>query len=447
MENVTTYEKILKKEDEGIYIYIPIEIGDGVERMEISYEYSPWKFKGSAWRNDVDVIVVDEKGKDVGTRGSLIRNIIISPYYSTPGFDVREITKGTWNVVVLPARMISDEIDLKVHVKTFTKERKWYAGDTHAHTHNSDGALSYDELIQIAKKMGLEYLFLTDHNRTVLNMPRSQDFLTVVPGLEYTYPNGHINAWGSQQPYQGTFITNTQEGFLKLKEESERNGALISINHPFCSMCGFHWPLDNFDFDGVEVWNGPMRLDNLKAIDWWHDELCKGRKLSAVGGSDYHKDYFVVRILGRPATYIYSNGRSQNDLLKAIKEGRTSISSKIGGTFIDIKCGDSVVGDTVKVDENTKVEINVTNLKKGHILNVYDNEGIIYTYKAKKKCDHNVVLPVKSSKFISADVRYKLKGLKKFLFDIVMTFYIPKQAFMKDLPLMVEALCSPIWFE
>lgn len=447
MSRVTTYEKILRKEDEGIYIYIPIEIEEDVERLEISYDYTPWRPKGSAWLNDVDMILIDDKGCDVGTRGSVIRHAVISPYYSTPGFDVREITKGTWNVVVLPARMISEEIDLKVHVKTFKKERRWYAGDTHTHTHNSDGLQDYRKLIGMAKKAGFDYMFITDHNRTILHMPKSHDFLTIVPGIEYTYPNGHANAWGIQQPYSGTFITNNQEGFLKLKEESEAKGALVSINHPMCSKCGWHWPLDNFDFDVVEIWNGPMRIDNLKAIDWWHNELVKGRKLSAVGGSDYHRDYYIVKLFGKPVTHIYSEGRSQADLLKAIKEGRTSISWQMGSTFIEITSGDSVVGDTVTIKSDTKIKVNVSNLKRGHTLKVYDQEGEIYTYKAKRRENHTVEIPVKNAGFVRAYVRYNLKGFKRFIFNLGMLFAMPEQAFMKEIPPMVEAICSPIWFE
>jgi hypothetical protein len=66
------YKKVLTKADQGIYVYIPIEIDDDVERMEIHYDYTPWQPKGSAWKNDVDVLVLDEKGNDVGTRGSVI---------------------------------------------------------------------------------------------------------------------------------------------------------------------------------------------------------------------------------------------------------------------------------------------------------------------------------------------------------------------------------------
>ena len=64
--------KILRKEDEGIYIYIPIEIEEDVERLEISYDYTPWRPKGSAWLNDVDMILIDDKGCDVGTEVQLL---------------------------------------------------------------------------------------------------------------------------------------------------------------------------------------------------------------------------------------------------------------------------------------------------------------------------------------------------------------------------------------
>ena len=78
---------------------------------------------------------------------------------------------------------------------------------------------------------------------------------------------------------------------------------------------------------------------------------------------------------------------------------------------------------------------------------MYDSEGVIYTYKAKKKGNHIIELPVNKAGFVRADVRWDLKGFKWLLFNLVMTFYIPAQAFMKDVPPMVEAICSPIWFE
>lgn len=444
--SIKEYTKILKKEEEGQYIYIPIEIEKGAERLEINYDYIPWRPKGSAWKNDIDVIVTDDTGEDVGTRGSAIRDIVISPYYSTPGYDTRNLTPGIWNVVVLLARMISDEVDFKVVVKTYKKERKWYVGDTHTHTINSDGNLRYDQLINRAKETGMDYLFITDHNRTIVHMPKSVDYLTVIPGLELTYPKGHANVWGLQKPYSGTVVAGNQEHFLKLKAEAEKNGALVSINHPMCTKCGFRWPLDNFDFGVVEVWNGPMRLDNLKAIDWWDAELRKGRRLSAVGGSDFHKDYGLYKLFGKPVNYVYAEGRAKEDIMKGICEGRTSMSANIKSTFLDITCGESIIGDTVKYSDELTVKVTAKKLKRGHFLIVYDNTGEIFRYKARKKGDYSFDIPVKTTGFIRADVRYKMRGIKKFLFNIGLLFALPEQAFMKEIPPMVESLCGPIWF-
>lgn len=439
------YKKILTKADQGIYVYIPIEIDDDVERMEIHYDYTPWQPKGSAWKNDVDVIVLDEKGNDVGTRGSVIRDITISPYYSTPGFDTRKINKGTWNVVVLPARMISEEVDFSLKIKTFTKEKRWYKGETHCHTHNSDGNLSYDQLIKKAKKAGLDFMFITDHNRTILHLPKSLDYLTVIPGVELTYVNGHSNVWGLQVPYTGTFVTNEQQGYLDKKAEAESKGALVSINHPHCSKCGWHWPLDNFDFDCVEIWNGPMRLDNMKTIEWWDNELKKGRHLSAVGGSDFHRDYYIVPLFAMPTTHVLSDGREPEDIMKGIKEGRTTMTCFPSSTFIEMNVGDAVIGDTVELKEGIKVSVKVKGLKRGHVLRVLDQDGEIYTHKAKCMEDHVAEIPIRSKGYVRAEVVYKYKGILKILYNIGLKFFMPEQAF-KETPPMVFAICSPIWF-
>lgn len=439
------YIKKITKADEFIYVYIPIEIEDDVERLEIHYDYSPWKFKGSGWRNDVDVIVLDELGNDVGTRGSFIRDIVISPYYSTPGYDTRKINKGTWNVVVLPARMISDEIDFSLKIKTFTKEKRWYKGETHVHTENSDGNLSYEQIIKKAKKYGLDYIFITDHNRTILNMPKSLDYLTVIPGLELTYVHGHSNIWGLQKPYSGTFITNTIDGYLKKKKEAEANGALVSLNHPMCSKCGWNWSLD-FDFDVVEIWNGPMRTDNMKTIEWWDNELKKGRHLSAVGGSDFHLNVPIVKLFAMPTNHVISKGRAPEEIMAAIKEGRTSITSHPYSTFIDMWVGENLIGDTVELQKDTKITVSVKGLKKGHILKVIDQDGEIYSYKAKRKQDHLADILVRNKGYIRAQVEFQYKGLSKVFYNIGLKYFMPQDV-IKTSPWFVYAICSPIWFE
>ena len=41
---------------------------------------------------------------------------------------------------------------------------KWYKGDTHLHTTNSDGKYPIEKLIEKCRKIGLDYAIITDHN-------------------------------------------------------------------------------------------------------------------------------------------------------------------------------------------------------------------------------------------------------------------------------------------
>ena len=77
-------------------------------------------------------------------------------------------------------------------------------------------------------------------------------------------------------------------------------GATISVNHPFCSMCGFHMDLEHFHFDCVEVWNTIQHSDNIKNMNWWHNQLLQGNHIAAVGGSDFHKDIGPLKLLAPP---------------------------------------------------------------------------------------------------------------------------------------------------
>ena len=57
---------------------------------------------------------------------------------------------------------------------------KWYRGDTHMHTVNSDGRLRLYELIAKAKKNTLDWIIITDHNYNSLNESFSSEGLTVM---------------------------------------------------------------------------------------------------------------------------------------------------------------------------------------------------------------------------------------------------------------------------
>src|SRR5690606_26035175 len=107
-----------------------------------------------------------------------------------------------------------------------------------------------------------------------------------IPGMELTTNKGHLNFYGAKDPVKDFRVNNMNDLHSRIKEARE-HGAYVSLNHPYCPNTG--WRLDwEFDYDWVEVWNGPWREDNQDAVNWWHEQLVAGRRLVAVGGSDAH---------------------------------------------------------------------------------------------------------------------------------------------------------------
>ena len=103
---------------------------------------------------------------------------------------------------------------------------------------------------------------------------------------------------------------------------------------------------DEACFDMIEVWNGPMRPVNLRGIAWWTNMLKSGRKIAAVGGSDFHHDRRPVR-LAHPVTAVYSASRSAADIVDAALHGRSYIMNGRNGVRLSLTCGEKSFGDTV----------------------------------------------------------------------------------------------------
>ena len=442
-----TINLVLKKGSDQMFHPIPVEVPEGIERLEFIYTYTPKKPPGDIWENEVGFILINEKGEDVGNQGTQGVPVSVSASYATPKYDLSEPNAGTWMVYITAGRILSDEVKVELKINLVPKKARWLKGDTHCHSYYSDGKHSYDWLINKSLKNGLEFLIMTDHNRTVVgDLPRAEG-ITMINGIEMTYPKGHANVWGLKHPYKGTFAVNTFEEWLERKKEAENNGARVCINHPLCTKCPWLWPLEGFDYNIVEVWNGPMRPDNQRCIDWWHDKLTQGFKINAVGGSDYHSDYVVTNLLGNPTTYVYADSSNPEDILKGIEAGHVTITENAkNGTIITMTAGDAMVGDTISYVDGAKVKVSVKNFRKGQTLFVKDQEGILYEYTAKKNGDYEVEVPVRGKGFVRAETKQTYRGFKKLLINVVLYFMIREQAF-KPHPDYCTALCNPIYFE
>lgn len=447
MEQSIRITRFVEKSEEKTYIRVPFDIPDNVETVEIRYSYPGDKANSMAIgeKNVFDFALLDQNGGDIGATGSEYNHITVSASYSSPGYK-RVEPVGRWTII-LGAYLIRQGGAEIVYDITFRfKERRFLKGDTHVHTLNSDGRLSYAQIADKAKKAGLDYLIITDHNNSTRGLPLPVvDGLTVIPGLEFTSFFGHLNMWGVPTPYDGSYAVNNEREFAVLNKQADERGAVQSLNHPFCSLCPWKWHKD-FIYQTVEVWNGVMREDNMKTIAWWQSELASGKRLGAVGGSDYHGTFPSFAFLGRPATFVYAMSRSQGDILTALREGRAIILSSPKAPMLSIESGAARVGDVVTLQEDTTVTVRSERLRRGETLRIFDASGEIYSHKATKSGTFEVTLPVKTAGFVRAETIKLGNPLFRLILRLALKFISPEQS-KKPVPPMVTALTNPIYFQ
>lgn len=450
MKDTLVIERFFPKEEERSYIKLPFSVPENVESMDITYAYAGDKANSNVTgekKNVIDFGLLDENGDDAGTRGSSVRRVFISPYGSTSGYKRRSVSAGTWTAV-LGAYQVRDEgVTVKITIVFAYKKRQWLKGDTHTHTTNSDGKLSHQALAEKAKKKGLDYIFFTDHNNNMVGIaPPSVDGLTMIKGVELTNYQGHMNMWGVEKPYDGSFAINSKEEFLVYNEQARDRGAVLTLCHPLCSRCPWLMGFDDIHYDVIEIWNGPMRNDNVRCIEWWDSLLKQGKRIPAVGGSDYHQDFVVTDLLAEPTTVVNAFGRSPTDILLAIKEGRCVVTTKTHGTMIDINIDGKGIGDTASFKEGQKAKITVTKMKRGHWLEVVDQDGISFTFKAKRKGDYTFDVPVRGKGYVRADVKFNKRGLSRLIHRIVLFFMMREEAFAV-IPPFPFTVANPVYVE
>lgn len=257
------------------------------------------------------------------------------------------------------------------------ENRIWLKGDTHLHTCNSDGKLTPGQLVEACQQAGLDYAIITDHNYNTVKASYTDKNLLVMQGQEITDDLGHINVWGKKVPQDPPYILKTTEDYDAVLAPCREAGATISVNHPFCSMCGFHMDLEHFHFDCVEVWNTIQHSDNIKNMNWWHNQLLQGNHIAAVGGSDFHKDIGPLKLLANPTTIVHTTAKTEEAVLQALREGRSVVTNKPGTSMIYLTVGDANVGDTVSYAPGLTGKVAVTKFKKGHTIKVFNNNDVI----------------------------------------------------------------------
>lgn len=183
---------------------------------------------------------------------------------------------------------------------------RWFKGNTHTHTVNSDGDSTPDEVVRWYREARYHFLVITDHDFSTpvegLNAIHAADrrFL-VIPGEEVSDTGGdkpvHLNLLGTSRlvKAQGG-ATSAQALQRDLDAMRQVDGALVQINHP-----NFGWALGAADLAAskgahlLEIHNGHPMVNNLggggvpSAEAMWDAMLSAGQKVFAVASDDLHE--------------------------------------------------------------------------------------------------------------------------------------------------------------
>lgn len=204
---------------------------------------------------------------------------------------------------------------------------RWYRGNTHAHTNNSDGDSAPDVVARWYKDHGYHFLFLTDHGYvndvSGLNaLLGGHDRFLVLSGQEITQSRkaeegsvAHVNglftdqiiepegeeacfAWGCEGVIPETYPLRAAID-ANIANVTAQDG-VAQLNHP-----NFLWTMAPQDLETLpdytllEVWNGSGHVHNLggdggshglrpSAEGFWDYALSMGRIVWGAGADDSH---------------------------------------------------------------------------------------------------------------------------------------------------------------
>jgi predicted metal-dependent phosphoesterase TrpH len=373
----TVAQLTLAPADHGRFIEVPFDVPPGTEEVAVSCTVEGVPFAGKL----VDLGLRDPE-RVRGWSGGARDCYTVRREWATPGYLPGALPPGRWAVIVASNRIPPQGCRVAVTVRCTPERLRWLKGDLHMHTVHSDGAYEPADVVRLAQAAGLDFIATTDHNTVSHNYAFPRDAQIVrIPGLELTTFGGHANLLGVAEPVSDFRVSSTADVRARFAEARQR-GAKIVLNHPFhvCDSPGCHWDWGwDVDFDWYEVWNGPWRPVNLEALAWWQEQLVRGRRLVAVGGSDTHRpDPYTGH--GKPTTWVWAAAATAPAILDAIGQGHVFISQLPEGPRINLRCGPFMMGDEVPAggagDGVPPVMVTADGLQEGDQVRVLSEQGI-----------------------------------------------------------------------
>lgn len=184
------------------------------------------------------------------------------------------------------------------------QEARWFKGQTHAHTNNSDGDELPRRVVRWYRDHNFNFLVITDHNYLTeikyLDTDKNDDFI-LIPGIEVTDSFDkkplHVNGIYVKQDVEPQHGKGVVQNLQQNIDAVLKAGGIAQVNHP-----NWRWAFDHNQLAALknvklfELYNMDKFSNNFAAGGYpgmeeiWDQVLSKGVVMYGVATDDAH-DY------------------------------------------------------------------------------------------------------------------------------------------------------------
>ncbi|HHX62975.1 MAG TPA: CehA/McbA family metallohydrolase [Epulopiscium sp.] len=194
--------------------------------------------------------------------------------------------------------------------------------DFHTHTNRSiDGVSSLHDMLEAAKKAGMDAIAITDHNICSTDIVHNEGDILLIPGCEVSTQEGHVlgvflkeninvsKLWDGKLPSVAEAVKQIHDkgGVAILAHPFEKNLPISSRSHLASIL------------DGVETINARATFKNLEA-NQMAEEFAQKHHLICTGGSDGHSNKEV----GNAYTVVECSDKTLKSIEMAVRLGKTN---------------------------------------------------------------------------------------------------------------------------
>ena len=279
---------------------------------------------------------------------------------------------------------------------------RWYKGNTHTHTINSDGDSTPDEVVRWYREHGYNFLVLTDHNFITnvdgLNSVHSaEEQFIVIRGEEVSDKFGekpiHINGLNVERLVKPQGGKSVVEVIQRNVNEIRDARGVPHINHP-----NFGWAITADDLKKVEnnklfeIYNGHPLVNNLGGggkpglEEIWDAILSSGKLLYGIAVDDAHhfKDPWNKNSSRPGQGWIFV--RVEKLLSAAILEAmeRGDFYASTGVELTDSQVTEKNITITINEEKSSKYRVQFIG-KEGRLLSEVITNPAVYQFRGNEK--------------------------------------------------------------